>query len=153
MVRNYYSYWLSVKPADSNITPALAKSYLEDILLKFQDTELANIMDFDLDGSELSAELSDETGGAIEEDTSLIDIVADVAATYIDAVFIFNENDEDDHSNARETKYAGGKLVYTNYARTIEPGCIDRDTVDKIVTYLKDNGWPDVADTVLAEFT
>ncbi len=152
MLHDLYSYWLTVEPNTktpqvhslSEVLGALNHSYLVG-------EPYAAIMVFKIDGNEIRGEI-DSAFGTVEEDDRLRMTVSEIAEKYPDYIFVFEENDEDDHSNAIRTEWRDGKQFSQDHARVVEPGTYDEKTITAILDFLKGHNETYIADMITRQF-
>lgn len=132
-----YSYWLTVKLTQGlNKTPSAS---LKDVLTALNNSYAAGKeytrMVFDIDGDEISGE-ADPDEGAIGQDDQIAEAIGQIAAQFPDYTFEFDENDEEDHSIARHTKWVNGEKVGPAYRHVVEPNEYDTKTIDAVIQFL-----------------
>ena len=150
MIRDQYSYWLTIKHANQKPTPEQTKALLED-LKQSSLTPPNGPMVFTTinNDTEIQGEV---IYGTIEEDTELKTTIMQLSCTWPNYEFTFEEINEDDHSMGCMTTFIAGNVTYEGYKRTLEPNELDMATVKTIVDYLKDHDAPTVAKIIETKF-
>lgn len=136
MIRNQFSYWFTATLPDG----VPNRDTLIAILVNAcQQSPLSDCMVFEATSDGISGEVNPKAG-TIEEDSSILNDVALIAAAHPLFDIEFQECDEDDKSNRTTTKYHDGVQTWQGCARTLEPDEYDRPTVDAICDYLDSAG-------------
>lgn len=147
MTRDQFSYWLRVSIDDPNVKDP--EIVLTNVLNDLRTSEISDIMTFELehdeDGGGIICGEVNPNAGTTEEDASIIENVAAIAAKYPCTRVQFDEIDEDDKSYACSTEWLGGVETAKRFRRVIEPGEYDEATIEAISAWLSSQGHPDLA--------
>lgn len=153
MLRHQFSYWLSASIEDPSVKNP--EAILTNVLNDLNTSEISDIMTFELkhdeDGGYVVSGEVNPNAGTTEEDSSIIDNVAAIAAKYPCTHVQLDEIDEDDKSYACSTEWLGGVETAKRFRRVIEPGEYDEATIEGISAWLENQGHPDLANKIRSQ--
>lgn len=149
MVRNEYSYWLTVRPGPSASTSL--RQMLE--ILKRSDLGPSDAgLHFTLDDKEIRGEVNPDAG-TMPQDDDISKTVETLALQHADYDFELTEMDEEDKSNGRTLIWHEGKKIFDNYTRIVpSENKYDDVTTKAIIEYLESLGHGDIAAMVGGKF-
>ena len=133
MLREDFSYWLTVAASNAKLDTATADAVSADVLAKM------DLHESDRHPTELHFEV-DPTKGTTEEVTNMCDEMREISKKYPDLVFSIRETGETDKSRQHALRIKGGKTLFENHARVVEADILwDDVTVDAIVAAIRDD--------------
>lgn len=136
MVRDQFSYWFTATLPDG----VPNRDTLIAILVNAcRQSPLSDCMVFEVTSDGVSGEVNPKAG-TIEEDSSILNDVALIAAAHPLFDIEFRACNEDDKSEIATTKYHDGVQIWQGCARTLEPDEYDLTTVNAICDYLDSAG-------------
>lgn len=148
MIRNQFSYWLTVSQDTNAPHPNLLQSAVSELTPLLQEFDIVRSGFNNPDPNTIEFSVNENFGTIEDASDDIFDLVSKTAAKYPSLYFVLDENDEEDHSEMRRTLWHDKQAISSSAVLTepLDAGelkarlSLDNDGIKRsdAATYLKD---------------
>lgn len=118
MIRNQFSYWLTVSQDADAPHPDLLQSAVSELTPPLQEFDIIRSGSNDPDPNTIEFSVNENFGTIEDASDDIFDLVSKTAARYPSLYFVLDENDEEDHSEMRRTLWHDKQAISSSAVLT-----------------------------------
>lgn len=118
MIRNQFSYWLTVSQDANAPRPDLLQSAVSELTPPLQEFDIVRSGSNNPDPNTIEFSVNENFGTIEDASDDIFDLVSKTAARYPSLYFVLDENDEEDHSEIRRTLWHDKQAISSSAVLT-----------------------------------